>query len=428
MNWFSAFRAFLMAWLVLEQGLFAADAQAQTFIQLLSHSMQTHPTVQSKLSLVAVAAASSEAAQWAYYPTPSINVESVDGSSSDPSYSGDKQVTFVRLQQPLWTGGKLDAGNDKAKAGELYSYALLGEAKNQLCSKVITAYADWLVADSKMELLRKALLSYQGLRTQILRRIEEGASARSDLTLVEGRVQGGMSDLAYADVQRQVSVTRLSQLSGMVLAPEQLGRDRPVPAGAASSVSDLQLQALLNDPSLHLSAANLLTAEASLRERKSDLQPELYVRLEYQNGNFALKHQPDQTRAFVGMTSRFGAGLSVYSEERKAIAQLQAAQSDLDTQRQALQEQVASEALLYQSFSARIAALQRESMASEELINSYNRQYLAGRKTWIDVMNAQRESVQSQMQLNDAQVAQWSSAWRLALMTQGATQLAKATP
>jgi hypothetical protein len=43
-------------------------------------------------------------------------------------------------------------------------------------------------------------------------------------------------------------------------------------------------------------------------------------------------------------------------------------------------------------------------------------------------MNAQRESVQSQTQLNEAQVAQWSSAWRLALMTQGSTNLAKATP
>jgi hypothetical protein len=75
--------------------------------------------MRSQQALGASAKQALEGAQWQFYPTPSVGFEQVDASAGDPNYPsyGDKNVTTLRLQQPLWTGGRLSAGLDKAQAG-----------------------------------------------------------------------------------------------------------------------------------------------------------------------------------------------------------------------------------------------------------------------------------------------------------------------
>jgi adhesin transport system outer membrane protein len=51
--------------------------------------------------------------------------------------------------------------------------------------------------------------------------------------------------------------------------------------------------------------------------------------------------------------------------------------------------------------------------------DSYDRQFLAGRKTWLDVMNAARERIQTQIQIADSQATELVTSWRLLINTQG---------
>ena len=50
-------------------------------------------------------------------------------------------------------------------------------------------------------------------------------------------------------------------------------------------------------------------------------------------------------------------------------------------------------------------------------MQSWSRQYLAGRKTWQDLMNSVREEVQLRAQIADFDAAQLIASWRLALLT-----------
>ena len=61
--------------------------------------------------------------------------------------------------------------------------------------------------------------------------------------------------------------------------------------------------------------------------------------------------------------------------------------------------------------------------ASVEVLDSYERQFLAGRKQWLDLMNAAREQAQSESQLADALGALQLSGWRLALWMAGVDRL-----
>ncbi len=51
--------------------------------------------------------------------------------------------------------------------------------------------------------------------------------------------------------------------------------------------------------------------------------------------------------------------------------------------------------------------------------DSYDRQYLVGRKSWIDLMNAVREQTQTRMALVDAQASALGASRRLQVIING---------
>ena len=61
-------------------------------------------------------------------------------------------------------------------------------------------------------------------------------------------------------------------------------------------------------------------------------------------------------------------------------------------------------------------AVQGRAMATE-VFDSYVRQFTTGKKSWIDVLNAVRESTQSEMAVADAEGQLIASALRLKLQT-----------
>jgi outer membrane protein, adhesin transport system len=78
---------------------------------------------------------------------------------------------------------------------------------------------------------------------------------------------------------------------------------------------------------------------------------------------------------------------------------------------------------LVTSSDERLQALNASMEATVQVSESYDRQFLAGRKTWIDVMNAARELTQTQIQIADILSAQTVASWRLAINTLGLTSV-----
>ena len=65
----------------------------------------------------------------------------------------------------------------------------------------------------------------------------------------------------------------------------------------------------------------------------------------------------------------------------------------------------------------RLGNAERVRSASAEVAESYARQYIAGRKSWLDVLNAVRESAQADLARVDARYQMLSAAWRLGIHT-----------
>lgn len=399
--------------------LLPALVHAESLSQLIQAALQGHPSIRSQQAQGQVAQSGLDSANYQRYPTPSINVEQANARSSDRNYPGDSMVATLRLQQPVWTGGRLTAGIDKAEAGISVSRASLEEVRQQLALRVVQSYGDWLSAYLKTQADEKSLASHVRLHEQVQRRIEQGASADSDLILAVSRLKLVAADIATARAQMAIALARLGQLLGQPVDAASLRAAIAAPRRLNANPQAMLDQALATNASVEKAVAQARVQEAVIAERRADLSPEVYVRLERQYGNYTFANAPAESRLFLGLSSRFGAGLSTFSNVEGAKSQHQAALAEVEVQSRAVSEQVLSDYALAASAESRLEALKASLDAAGQVSESYGRQFLAGRKTWLDVMNAARELAQTEIQIADIQSTQVVVTWRLAIYTQG---------
>lgn len=396
---------------------------AQVLERLMALALASHPSAQSQRAQLQFAQSNLDSARWQFYPTPSIAVEQAHTASTDPSFRGDNRVATLRLQQPLYTGGRLSAGMDKAKASLEIGQSSLEEVEQQLGLRVVQAYGEWMSAHLKTQAQEKSVSTHIRLSEQVKRRIGVGTSAGSDLVLAMARLESVHAESLANRTQGEMALARLNQLLGSpvdianltaLLAPV-----RELPADSQA----LLAQALEKSPAIQKAQALARVQEAVILERRAELSPEVYLRLERQYGNFSLPNTSPENRLFFGLSSRFGAGLSSLTNVEAARTQHQAALADIEVQSRNVAEQVLTDQALALSSARRLQAVQAALNANVDVSASYDRQFLAGRKTWIDVMNAARELTQTEMQLADLQASLVAVSWRLAIYTRGIASL-----
>ena len=404
--------------IMLFSGLFclAHTSNAEPIKELINKSLSSHPLIMSAQSGVNSAQADVESAKWQYYPTPSVQVTTADISSED-TVNTDPLTTFS-LEQPLWTGGRLTGGSNRASANLTDSEENLKQIKRNLALRVIEAYGNWYGSSLRIQAWEESLAVHFRLKGTVIRRFEEGVAANSDKMLAESRLESVIADLASARAEEYVALSELSQLTGGSIAKEDLlsspGNLPPID----NDLGILTQRAIALSPSVKQALAQAEQVKADITIQKSEYWPDVFLRLDHQFGNDDAITSASDSQVSFGLRSSFGAGLSTLSTTRSIQERYQASLSQVDAERRNVNEQVQSDYYLSESFKARLSALKSATTRTEEVFSSFNRQYLAGRKTWFDLLNSARDLVQTKIQLADAESAHLVVIWRLAVLTQ----------
>lgn len=390
---------------------------AQDLPGLISLTMAQHPALRAQLSAVRASEHEISQARHAFAPTPSLSWERTQQRApTDTQYTGDPQVLLWRLNQPLWTGGRLSANLEKAQTLHRISELQADETRLQLALKVVQNWVDWYSGSLKQQALAQSLQTHQQLKSQIVRRVAQGMSASGEITLSTGRLEQTQAEALAAQMQTKMALMRLQELAGQTVEPiasvstDNLITLAPAQLWAQAQAQSATLQRLLMQQTL-LRQEQTITRASAL--------PEVFVRAERQMGNHASLNAPTYNRLFIGLTASTGAGLGVLQQIAAQEERLQALQAEHDAAQRQLHEQINTEWLMYTTANARRAALERNVDSNVQLSEAYARQFNAGKKSWQDVMNAARELAQVQTQQADALAAEIASAWRLRLLSQG---------
>lgn len=172
--------------LMLSPGLAWAQSDV-TFEQALAATLASHPVIQGKRLAQVAAQADRKGAEWLRYPTPSIEA-TTQGSGNNNG--------LLRLDQPLWAGGRITAAIDAAGSRLSAADAAIDESTLDLSLRVIAVYGEALRQQAKMQYAQAGVDEHEKLLGMIRRRVESEISSQTDQRLAESRLYQAVNDLA----------------------------------------------------------------------------------------------------------------------------------------------------------------------------------------------------------------------------------------
>jgi outer membrane protein, adhesin transport system len=164
-------------------------------------------------------------------------------------------------------------------------------------------------------------------------------------------------------------------------------------------------------PTLRKLQYEIELANAVIDVKRSAYKPQLLLRLERQAGANLVA----DSRAMLVLQAQPGAGLAAFNGVDSAVAKRESATLALESAQRDVMQRVTLDWDDYVNSRARLRDAMQASDISSDVFDSYARQYVIGRKSWIDVLNAVRETVQAQYTVDDARAQTASAAMRLRL-------------
>lgn len=406
MNDHARFIVRLLIVLALATASTIASAQAWAFDQIRRRAIDTHPSILAKHSSSQAAKADLDTALWQRYP-----LLTLEAAKDNSDYTGNP--TLLRVQQPIWAGGRITAGINAAQFRQDAAVIAIEETKQDITLKVIAAYSEALRQQKRQEYAEKSVKAHERLLELISRRVEQEVSPSVDKDLAQSRLYQAINDLSATTQSLTAAYMQLSQLANNSIS-SVIDIDADTPSVPDSKDKALK-QAIERSPTLLRLAAEEAAAGEDVQSKRSVYWPQLVLR--YENTRGQANSQLNDTRVMLVLEAQPGAGLSAGSNIEAANARQRSAVFDREAALRDIQEKIildwnelAAARIRYQT-----SALDRA--VSTEVFDSYTRQYTTGRKTWIDVLNAIREATISALAFVDAGSQITGAALRLRLLT-----------
>ena len=366
----------------------------------VERSTEDYPSIRAGRSLVKASSDDVRAAK--NLRLPSVGVQGVALGT------GGGLGSQLVIDQPVYTFGRLGATIDRARAQRMVRAAEVDEMVLNIALDTVNAYFDIARLAKRSAILGESLTEHRLLLDSIARRVAQEVSAQSDMELAKSRVAQLEQDLAQTVAQRQASTARLFQLVGdngydagnvPVYDPAV---HHPDPTGAIE-------EAITCSPRRDRLTAQTLVARAETRQARRAILPQLSAQYSYNN--------IIGSRAGLAVTAQTSGGLSNFAAADAARARETSTELDVLTAERELRERLSNDLVENASSRGRIASGGSAAGAATNVTESFKRQFIAGRRTWLDVMNATREATSAELNSSDAEFAAMASAARILLQT-----------
>lgn len=371
---------------------------------LIDSALRTHPSIQASQHLIQSSNAQVEGAKWNYFPSPSIDVSMASG----------RRGTTLRLDQPLWTGGKLDAAYDLALSRKDESEITLEENGYTLADTLLTLVQNHLKSQENLQALEEGKAQLEEFEQMLQRRIDAGVSSIADRELIRSRLAQISADIATTLSRRNTARAQIELLSGKPLECGIEYTDTAI-LNRNGSINSMRTQMIDSHPSVKKLTALIRTAQAEKERTLSAPWPNVSLRAEHQSGSVYTDQSSTNNLLYVAVSMSPGAGLSAISAIQSAQSKVLQAEYDKRAKEQDLTDALIRDFDEYHAARERINGMEQTIEASRNVLDSYTRLFIAGKRQWLDLVNASRELTQNSVALADLKASLIISAYRLAL-------------
>ena len=395
----------------------ANTVYAITLEELITQGLASYPSILAKQFNRDAAQTDVTVAKLKFLPSPSINTQ-LNQVTYDGAAGSNIPATTFTISQPLFLDGGIIAGYNKANAKlSVADYSLL-EIREDVSKRIIGAYIEWLKAYFKSQTLDESVKLHERFVEMILRRYDQGVASGSDRDLGLSRLLQARADL---DTQRSLEKTALTSLSELVGEPlnrsfliNSIAKPVELPQRAIG-ISQAQSQSVTVQRYIYEAEV----AEQEAKEIRSQALPQVSFQIQRQLGNAVIAGYPSYN--MVGFVVNYvpGGGLSSAVSASAAFERAKAATLQVEAAKRELTDRLNADYNEYEFALLKKESLQRSVELSNDISASYDRQYLVGRKSWLELMNSVREQAQTKVQLADAEGSQIGASRRLMIYIEG---------
>ncbi len=353
---------------------------------------QTHPAVDGAEAEAEALAAEYRGAKWRRFP--SLSVEVLSSTRGSTIADQDGIALNAALEQPIWLGGRISSEIQRAKASLRAGEDRVELARRQIVLDVVQAYYQIVLADQRLAVLEDSLDQHNELLASIGRRVQQEVSPLADLTLGRSRTAQVELDIASTRENRDSAQLRLVELTGgMAIQP---GLPLPSVADLLPPEDMAVAEAMGCDPSLAALTSLVAAAEADGDFARAQLLPQVLLQLS--------QNEITGSRAAIVLRMQLGNGGAQFSAIDSADARVRQALARYAEAERQVREDMRRDYVQVRSARARIATGELAADAADAIVASYQRQFIAGRRSWLDVMNAVREAAGARISEGDARV------------------------
>lgn len=375
-----------------------------TLAEAVNTALGSSPLLAASEAAGEGAQADLRSARWQRYPNLTAEVLTTTGGSNVADTDG--LAANVALEQPVWTGGSISSQINQAQFNADAAASRVELTRQNLILDIVQAYYEVALYQGRIQVLSEGLDEYLGLSEGIERRVKQQVSPRVDLTLALSRIAQLEADLASARELHEIAYARLAELVGEEIVIPQ-GGVAPVPPVPPEELAAEELQAC--SPTLEERGNALKAAQAAQDNAEAQLYPRLLLQLS--------QNELTGARAALVLRAQTGNGLSKLSNIDRAEADVAQAIAELSQAERQVRTTLRRQYARYRSGIRGAEVSRTAAEASVDLLESYQRQFVAGRRSWLDLSNAVSEVLSARISQNDNQVASSSSATLILVLT-----------
>lgn len=394
----SVLRCLVVVYIFLCMG--TASAESLSFGKALTRVWQNHPDVRKAEAAVNASGYDKTAAYAGFFPY--LQTDMVRGSQSKDDY-------VVRAVLPLWSGGQTRASVDVAKAAQNMALADLQRTRLQLALRLTDVYFSVLAYKEQDGLWRQYVDKLTNLYGMIQRRATSGVSPQADVMSI-------LSRLRQADASAELNRASLAAVETQLAALLGTTTDSLFwPQNALltpDEISTALARAMIEHPDLTFAAQTITREQADTRMKRAGLSPELSLRYVKP---FGADSGNNTSETQIVLQYQSDNGIKAYQAWRSGEQRVDGARAALDTVRLEVTSAINLAKAEISASTAQLGYQSEAVLASDAVIDSFLRQFEAGRKSWLEVLNAQREALDTRMAQVQQRRGLWQANTRLAL-------------
>jgi len=398
-----------LLWLLAGPPAWAAEAD-HAIEGLLDRALLSNPAIRATQVQAQASDQDIEVAKLARWPSIQVAAE------ANTVGNGSSLV----VEQPLWSAGALTARIDEARRLSDVSKAQIDVSRLQIGLRIVDAWQSLMDASTTLRVYQDALVQYERFEALMRRRVEAKVSATIELQLLSSRTLQARVDVNEARTLQRVAVSRLEQIASDRIDPErqeQLARILGVEAmQSVASAKDLErlLAYLEQHPSVRRARHETEVAQERLKQQRAQAWPQVVLRYRRQVTGLVVSGS-DRDQIGIALNYAPGSGFSTLAKANADAQRLVGFELASEAIVQDLSEQLRVDWESLRRDMDRQGVQNQAINSAREVLESYERQFIVGRKTWLDVLNALRDLTQGEVRLAQAQAGASAGLYRLRL-------------